>query len=162
MRLFIISVSLLLAAIAFPASAEVPIKGEPSAAAHARARFSAKFYVMHWDAPDRFDYSYRNGELSLHVQHFGPTDAEKADLRIHVKTNARGRYAVPAQATAAYNVLGCAHRIDPGSYVEITRMDGELIEGRFELNGKCQAAPASSQAMREGRFRLVFDKPRPR
>lgn len=162
MRLFSVSVSLLLAVISFSALAKVPMNGEPSAAAHARARFSTKFYVMQWDAPDRLEYSYRNGELGLHVQHFGPTDAEKADLRINVKTNAKGRFAVPTQATAAYNVLGCAHRMDAGSYIEITRIDEERIEGRFELNGKCKAAPASSQALREGRFSLVFDKPRQR
>ncbi len=152
-------------AVAFatlPAWAAPPADGVPSAAAKARAHFSVRFYVMQWDAPDRFDYRYEGGELTLHAQHFGPADAEKADLEIRVRASAPGRHAIPGAAHATYEVLGCKHAIGSGSYVELTRIEPTRIEGRFELHGHCAPAPASSQAMRDGRFTLVFDDARRR
>ncbi len=155
-------VAIVIACITMPAWAAPPANGVPSAAARARAHFSARFYVMQWDAPDRLDYRYQGGELTLHAQHFGPADAEKADLEIRVRASAPGRFAIPGAAQASYDVLGCKHAIGSGSYVELTRVEPTRIEGRFELNGHCAPAPASSQAMRNGRFMLVFDDARRR
>lgn len=153
--------ALMICLASLPTSAAPPINGVPSAAAKARSHFSTRFYVLTWDAPDRFDYSYRDGQLSFHAQHFG-SGAESADLQIQVKAAAPGRFPIPQSAQASYTALGCKHAIGAGSYVELTRVEPTRIEGRFELNGQCAQAPASSQSMRDGRFTLVFDAPRQR
>ncbi|HEX7770152.1 MAG TPA: hypothetical protein VF422_08995 [Dokdonella sp.] len=158
MRTFPCCAILLSAFVASTAIAAVPVNGNPSASAKSHARFSTRFYTMLWDAPDRLDYSYRNGELSLHVQHFG-SGAEGADLQLRVRADKPGRFRIPSAAAASFSVLGCEHTVGGGSYVQITRIDAAHIEGRFELQGHCAELPSASETLRNGRFDLVFDAP---
>lgn len=148
----------LLASAAGAATASQPLMGVPSPAAKARSHFGTTFYTMRWDAPDMLDYEYRNGELALHVQHFG-SGAESANLLLRVRADRPGRYPMPGSGSAAFRVLGCEHSVGGSSYVQITRMDVEHVEGRFELQGHCAKLPAASETLRDGVFRLVFDKP---
>jgi len=150
--------ALLMTFAACIAEAAVPVNGVPSASAKSHAAFSTRFYTMLWDAPDRLDYSYRNGELSLHVQHFG-SGAESANLELRVRADRPGRYPMPAGGAASFRVLGCEHTVGAGSYVQITRIDAGHIDGRFELRGHCAKLPSASETLRDGRFSLVFDEP---
>lgn len=152
-------VMLLLALSGAPAFAAVPADAAPSAAAKSRARFSTQFYTMIWNAPDRLDYRYERGELSLHVQQLGPSRAEQADLQLRVKADKVGRYPLPASGSASFRVIGCDNTVGGSSYVQITRIDATRIEGRFELQGRCAKSVANSETMRNGRFSLAFDAP---
>jgi len=148
---------LLLSLSATTAVAAVPSDAAPSAAAKSRARFSTRFYTMAWNAPDRLDYRYEHGELTLHVQQLGPSKVEQADLLLRVKAAGPGRYPLPAKGAASFHVIGCDNTVGGSSYVQITHVDAHRIDGQFELHGHCAKMPSNSETLRNGRFSLVFD-----
>lgn len=142
--------------VAGSAIAAPPVNGVPSAAAKSKARFSTRFYTMVWNAPDRLDYRYENGELSLRVQQLG-RGHERAELELRVRAAKPGRYALPSSGAASFHVLGCDQRVGGASHVTLTRLDAERIEGSFELQGHCTSMASNSETLRNGRFSLVFD-----
>jgi hypothetical protein len=149
--------ALLFVLSATAAVAAVPSDTAPSAAAKSRARFSTRFYTMAWNAPDRLDYRYEHGELSLHVQQLGPSPVEQADLQLRVKAAGPGRFPLPAKGAASFRVIGCDNTVGGSSYVQITHVDAHRIDGQFELQGHCAKMPSNSETLRNGRFSLVFD-----
>jgi hypothetical protein len=157
----VIAMALMLAATGV-AQAAVPTVGTPSAQAKAQSSFATTFYVMHWNRPTSLDYGYdaARGELRLQVAHRGSSKAEEARLELRVRADKPGRYPLPAQGSGSFYVLGCENSLVAGkSHVEITRIDAQKIEGRFHLQGHCEKMASNSEALKDGRFSLVFDRP---